>query len=383
MRTLGLLNPRSGAGKTMLAFNLGWVLADAGLRVVLVDLDPQAALTELAGASLDRSGSIYDALAPLLDGDQLGEVSPIALGPALSLIRGHLGMSVLDDALLLAWTHEVAGSRARSIKAGIHELILSAGEHADADVVLCDLGSSLGPLVRSVVEGIDGTIVPLEPSTAEVVLAALAASLPRWGTSTGGPGKPLVVLGHVLVASSGSAELDPKLDSLGTIRRYPGLASMARSSHRPEVDLTVADGAMGSHLQAVRDLRTQFEQTATAIARRIDLVDEDLLLDDVGQALLGVLRDEMPSELESLSSRTTARSVDDVEIEHLAIHGHGLRLRGTVSISVGLEWGGGEARDGVELSASFPARFDVQLDRSREAVTFVHHLEVDTSAWSA
>ena len=66
----------------------------------------------------------------------------------------------------------------------------------------------------------------------------------------------------------------------------------------------------------------------------------------------------------------------------MEIHGRGLRVRGTASVSVKLEWGGGEARDGVESSSSFPARFDVDLDRSHEDVTHVHHLEVDTSSWT-
>ncbi len=62
-RVIAVSNQKGGVGKTTTVISLGAALAEKGLRVVLVDLDPQAALT--AGAGLDPyklQGTTYDLL---------------------------------------------------------------------------------------------------------------------------------------------------------------------------------------------------------------------------------------------------------------------------------------------------------------------------------
>src|SRR5215216_3624034 len=58
-----IVNQKGGVGKTTTTFNLGVGLQRLGKRVLLVDLDPQAALTVSAGISLPHiTVSIYQAL---------------------------------------------------------------------------------------------------------------------------------------------------------------------------------------------------------------------------------------------------------------------------------------------------------------------------------
>jgi cellulose biosynthesis protein BcsQ len=45
MHTIALFNHKGGVGKTTLAVNVGEALAGLGLRVLLVDADPQCNLT--------------------------------------------------------------------------------------------------------------------------------------------------------------------------------------------------------------------------------------------------------------------------------------------------------------------------------------------------
>lgn len=40
MKILGFISPDANVGKASLLLSLGWVLADAGFRVTLLDLDP-------------------------------------------------------------------------------------------------------------------------------------------------------------------------------------------------------------------------------------------------------------------------------------------------------------------------------------------------------
>ncbi len=48
-RIIAVAGRKGGAGKTTTALNLAGVLVERGLRVLLVDLDPQASLTRLMG----------------------------------------------------------------------------------------------------------------------------------------------------------------------------------------------------------------------------------------------------------------------------------------------------------------------------------------------
>jgi len=61
---------------------------------------------------------------------------------------------------------------------------------------------------------------------------------------------------------------DPRRDPscLGVLRHYRSLASMAKDAHKPMFALTVADGAMGSHLAAAGQAYDDFSELAERIA---------------------------------------------------------------------------------------------------------------------
>ncbi len=72
-RCIVVSNQKGGVGKTTTAINLGAALAEAGHRVLLIDLDPRADLSAYLGVYLgDGQGTVYDSL--FVEGVALADV---------------------------------------------------------------------------------------------------------------------------------------------------------------------------------------------------------------------------------------------------------------------------------------------------------------------
>lgn len=308
MTTLGFLNPKAGAGQSRLIFNLGWVLADAGFRVGLVDFDPQAGLSDLAGAAGDAPGSVYGALAPILEAKGTPimpeRLAPemVELGSNLWLARGHIQVSVLDDAMTMAWALRETDSRAQLLVSGVVGLLEDVVELHQLDVVLCDVGPSLGPLNRAIAMVVDAIVVPLAPRAVEAAaLGSLSSGLRHWRDPPWyGRDDPYRTLGFVVMRPSGvnqigldqlAAAYRSHLDGehLGTIKEFPSLAAMARAAHKPEMRLE--------------------------------------------RILYSELEDDLPDKLDALSTRTAVQSVDDIELGAVGVRRGGLRVVGSASVS--------------------------------------------------
>jgi len=62
-RILAVFNQAGGVGKTTVTMNVGYHLAEAGKRVLLLDMDPQASLTTFMGVNPDKQEqTVYNAL---------------------------------------------------------------------------------------------------------------------------------------------------------------------------------------------------------------------------------------------------------------------------------------------------------------------------------
>src|SRR5437868_6825907 len=102
MKTLALFNHKGGVGKTTLAVNVADAFVDLGLRVMLIDADPQCNLTSffieeseldelLGGSDGSDGGTIWSAIKPVVDGKgPIKPIKPFQIKPNLFLCAGDV-----------------------------------------------------------------------------------------------------------------------------------------------------------------------------------------------------------------------------------------------------------------------------------------------------
>ena len=324
MKSIAFFNNKGGVGKTTLVHHLAWMFADLGVRVVAVDLDPQANLTAvslpidvLASIESDQRSSIYDVIAPAISGEPpvVPEVHEVA--PGFGLLPGDLELSTLEDGLSSAWAEtrndsSLARSHGMRSSAALATAVRDAGAIYNADVALIDLGPSLGAINRAALLGADVVVVPVAPDIFSLPgLVNVGQALREWRAGwehrlidtpspTGGwPSGHMLPLGYVISRYAGyhddearsfrrwiervpgtfaesvlgsapppALTVDDDAACLAWLKHYPSLMAMAHESRKPIFRLKPADGAIGGHQQAVLAAYKDYAALARTIASR-------------------------------------------------------------------------------------------------------------------
>jgi len=148
-RVLALCNQKGGVGKTTTTINLGAALAEYGRRVLLVDFDPQGALSVGLGVnahSLDLT--VYNLL---MQRSVTVEDVVIRTGvPGLDLLPSNIDLSAAEVQLVTEVAREQ--TLARILRPVLHKY----------DFLLIDCQPSLGLLTVNALTAAQGVIVPLE-----------------------------------------------------------------------------------------------------------------------------------------------------------------------------------------------------------------------------
>ena len=148
MRSIAIINQKGGVGKTTTAVNLSAALAAQGLRVGLIDMDPQAHASLHLGVMPEQGRlSVYDLLT---SNETLAQVwQPVS--ETLQVAPSHIDLAAAEV--------ELAGVVGR-------ELILRDKLTAVADqfdYVLIDCPPSLGILTINALSAVDDVFLPMQP----------------------------------------------------------------------------------------------------------------------------------------------------------------------------------------------------------------------------
>jgi cellulose biosynthesis protein BcsQ len=327
VRTIAFFNNKGGVGKTSLCYHLAWMFSELGVRVVAVDLDPQANLSSMF-LDEDRleelwpdgahEETVYACVAPIAKG--LGDIQTPhieEINPRLGLVVGDLELSRFEARLSSAWNDCMNRDEAAfRVSSSFHRIVQEAGRQQSAEIGLIDVGPNLGASNRSSLLAADYVVIPLAADLFSLQgLKNLGPTLADWRQEwkdrrerkpppmqidlPRGRMEPLgyVVLQHatrldrpvkaykrwmdripevyrqeVLQEGRRGTEIvanDP--NCLASLKNYRSLMPYAQDVRKPIFLLKPADGALGGHMTAVQDCYKDFKRLAKEIARRSDV----------------------------------------------------------------------------------------------------------------
>ena len=323
---IAFFNNKGGVGKTSLVYHLAWMYFDLGLNVIAADLDPQANLTaafidedrlEEVWEGNNSYNTIFRCVQPLLKG--IGDIATPELErieDGLSLFIGDLQLSGFEDELSSQWPDCLDGKeRAFRVISAFWRLLDRAANQSSADLVLVDLGPNLGAINRAALIAADYIIVPLSPDLFSLQgLKNLGPTVARWRKEWEArieknpandlelPQGRMEAIGYIILQHGVRFDRPVKAfqrwieripiiyqnkvlqnpqtqvfdvasdpNRLALIKHYQSLRQMAQESHKPIFHLKPADGAIGSHLSAVRNVYFDFKELAEKIANQIEL----------------------------------------------------------------------------------------------------------------
>ncbi|WP_165165222.1 ParA family protein [Corynebacterium qintianiae] len=148
-KVISMVNQKGGVGKTTSTINLGACLAEQGRKVLLVDLDPQGALSAGLGVAHDEDQvTVYDLLFDNTASIHAAIKHSNVQG--LDLVPANIDLSAAEIQLVNEVGREHTLARAlRPVR----------GEY---DIIILDCGPSLGLLTVNALAASHGVIIPME-----------------------------------------------------------------------------------------------------------------------------------------------------------------------------------------------------------------------------
>ena len=190
-KKIAFFNHKGGVSKTTTVFNVGWMLASKGKKVIMVDADSQCNLTGMVMGfkgldELDENrDNIKVALSPAF------ESRPKLIEPVecfkfeeqenLYLLPGSIKFAEYDITLGMAQTISDSLVTLQNLPGAINYLLDKTAEKYNADYILIDMSPSLSSINQNLFMISDYFIIPTAPDYFSVMaLDSLSNILPKW-----------------------------------------------------------------------------------------------------------------------------------------------------------------------------------------------------------
>lgn len=199
MKSLTFFSNKGGVGKTTLTCNFAYYLASTkNLNILVVDGDPQCNTTQLIlgeercnelywpKGSVEGRNTLASIVQPLMEGEiSLTEnLSPLPASDnrfGVDLIPGDPKMSIIEDMLGKWWSESTGGDLGAVRKTNWVSMLQK--EYSEYDLIIFDVGPSLGSLNRSILLATDYFVAPLAADTFSIVaLRNIASWFGQWSS---------------------------------------------------------------------------------------------------------------------------------------------------------------------------------------------------------
>lgn len=192
MKKIAIFNHKGGVSKTTTAFNIGWILARKGKRVLLVDADSQCNLTlfclgheEYEKMYEEGFDNIKDGLSPAFKAKpkliEASNCKTVKRNNNLFLLPGHIDLSEYEVELGVSFQLSNAFGTMKNLPGSFNYLIEKTAEKYNAEYILIDMNPSLSAINQVLLVSSDYFIVPTSPDMfSYMAIKSLSRILPAW-----------------------------------------------------------------------------------------------------------------------------------------------------------------------------------------------------------
>ena len=193
MKKIAIFNHKGGVSKTTSSFNIGWILARKGKKVLLVDADSQCNLT-LYAVGLKEFEKLYkeqpennikSALAPAFYSEPklIESVNCINIkrNDNLFLLPGNFELSEYEVELGVSFNLSGSFGTMKNLPGSFNYLINKICEKQNIEYVIFDLNPSLSAINQAIFISCDYFLVPTSPDFFSLMaIKSLSRLLPQW-----------------------------------------------------------------------------------------------------------------------------------------------------------------------------------------------------------